>query len=68
MLAQSLMRPYPVTIPMVVLVSLVLFYTFIGDQMPGRRLHVPALALDRALPLQPAWALVYGSLSFFQRS
>ncbi len=64
-LAQSLRRPYPVSIPMVVLVSLVPFYIFIGDQMPGRRLHVPALAFDRALPLQPAWALVYGSLYLF---
>jgi membrane-associated phospholipid phosphatase len=33
--------------------------------MPGRTLHVPELALDRALPLQPAWAIVYGVLYLF---
>lgn len=66
MVAQSLTRPYPVTIPMVVLVSLVPFYIFIGQMMRGRtELHVPALALDRALPLQPAWAMVYATLYLF---
>jgi membrane-associated phospholipid phosphatase len=51
---------------MVLLVSMVPFYIFIGDVlMPGRTLHVPELALDRAVPLQPAWALVYGALYLF---
>ena len=63
--AQSLNRPYRVTLSMVVLVSLVPFYIFIAELMPGRTLHVPALALDRVVPLQPAWALVYGSLYLF---
>ena len=27
--------------------------------------HVPELALDRAVPLQPAWMLVYGSIWVF---
>lgn len=62
MVAQSLMRPYRVTIPMVVLVLLVPLYLFIPELMPGRTLHVPELALDRVIPLRPAWALVYGSL------
>ena len=31
----------------------------------GGTLHVPALALDRILPLQPGWALVYGALYLF---
>ncbi len=65
MVAASLTRPYPVTLPMVVLVSLVPFYIFIAELMPGRALHVPELALDRGVPLQPAWALVYGSLYLF---
>ena len=66
MVAQSLNRPYPVSIPMVVLVSLVPFYIFIGSLMRGRTLlHVPAIALDHAVPLQPAWAMVYGSLYLF---
>ena len=50
---------------MVLLVSLVPFYIFIGEMMPGRTLHVPELALDRAVPLQPVWALVYGCLYLF---
>lgn len=62
---QSLTRPYRVTLSMVVLVLLVPFYIFIPELMPGRTLHVPELALDRAIPLQPAWALVYGSLYLF---
>jgi membrane-associated phospholipid phosphatase len=65
MVAESLRRPYRVTIPMVALVMLVPFYIFIGESMPGRTVHVPALALDGALPLQPAWALVYGTLYLF---
>jgi membrane-associated phospholipid phosphatase len=50
---------------MVVLVSLVPFYIFIAELMPGRILHIPELALDRAMPLRPAWGLVYGSLYLF---
>src|SRR3989442_76596 len=41
------------------------FYIFIAELMPGRTLHVPELALDRVVPLQPTWALVYGSLYLF---
>ena len=33
--------------------------------MAGRTLHVPELALDRSVPLEPAWALVYGALYLF---
>lgn len=55
-------RPQPVTIPMVLLFAIVPFYIFIGDLFPDRPLHVPELALDRAIPLQPAWSVVYGSL------
>jgi membrane-associated phospholipid phosphatase len=65
MVVQSLTRPYPVSVPMVVLVSLVPFYIFIARLMPGRTLHAPALALDRVVPLVPAWALVYGSVYLF---
>lgn len=62
---QSLNRPYRVTLPMVVLVSLVPFYIFIAQLMSGRTLHVPELALDRVIPLQPTWALIYGALYLF---
>jgi membrane-associated phospholipid phosphatase len=65
MVVESLTRPYPVSIPMIVLVVLVPFYIFIPGLMPGRPPHVPELALDRVVPLQPAWALVYGSLYLF---
>jgi membrane-associated phospholipid phosphatase len=50
---------------MVALALLVPFYIFIAELMPGRAVHAPALALDRLLPLQPAWSLVYGSLYLF---
>ncbi|MFY9820594.1 MAG: phosphatase PAP2 family protein [Thermoanaerobaculia bacterium] len=65
MVAESLSRPYPVSISMVVLVSLVPFYIFIAELARERTLHVPALALDRVVPVQPAWALVYGPLYLF---
>ncbi|MGH9892250.1 MAG: phosphatase PAP2 family protein [bacterium] len=63
-LGQSLTRPYPVTIPMVLLVSLVPFYLVIAGRAPGA-VHAPAVAWDRQLPLVPAWALVYGALYLF---
>ena len=64
-LVRALTRPYPVTLPMVAFVSLVPLYIFIGRAIAGRPLHTPALALDRLLPLVPAWALVYGSVYLF---
>ncbi len=63
--AESLNRPYRVSLSMVVLVSLVPFYIFIGELARERTLHVPLLALDRIVPLQPIWALVYGPLYLF---
>lgn len=50
---------------MVALLLLVPGYIFIAQTMPGRALHEPALVFDRALPLQPAWALVYGAVYLF---
>ena len=47
------------------LVSLVPLYFGIGATTLGRPLHTPEVALDRAVPLQPAWMLVYGSLYVF---
>lgn len=55
-------RPQPVTLPMVLLFALIPLYLFIGNLFPDRPLNVPELALDRAIPLQPAWSVVYGSL------
>ena len=50
---------------MVLLVSLVPFYIFIAEWTGDRVHHVPAIALDRAMPLAAAWALVYGALYLF---
>jgi membrane-associated phospholipid phosphatase len=46
-------------------VSLVPLYFGIGAHTLGRPLHMPEFALDRAVSLQPAWMLVYGSLWVF---
>jgi membrane-associated phospholipid phosphatase len=65
MVSQSLARPYRVTVPMVVLVALVPLYILVPELLPPKTRHVPELALDRALPLVPFWALVYGALYAF---
>jgi membrane-associated phospholipid phosphatase len=65
MLAASFARPYPVTVPMVVLMALVPVYVFIPGTLPDRPQFVPELALDRRLPLLPAWAIVYGTAYLF---
>ena len=65
MIAESLTRPYPVSLPMLVLVSLVPLYLVIADFAHGRTLHAPALSWDHAVTVQPAWAFVYGSLYAF---
>jgi len=65
MAARTLTRPYRVSLPMIALALLVPFYIFIAELIKGRTLHAPELPLDRALPLQPVWALIYGSLYLF---
>ena len=65
LVAGSLNRPYPVSLAMVALVSLVPCYIFIASSVTGRTVYVPETALDRLVPLQPAWALVYGALYMF---
>lgn len=65
MVVEALTRPYRVTVPMVVLVSLVPFYIFIPGLVSGRKTHVPRLPLDDLVPLRPTWALVYGALYLF---
>ena len=57
-----LTRPQPVTLPMVVLFSLVPCYIFVGVAVSGRDAVVPAIALDYALPVRSEWSLVYFSL------
>lgn len=65
MVAETLTRPYRVTLPMVLLVLLVPVYLFIPDLTPGDAVYAPEIPLDRLVPLRPAWSLVYGALYWF---
>lgn len=65
LIVQTLVRPYPVSVPMVVLVSLVPVYLFIARFVAAGTVHRPALPVDDLLPLQPVWALVYGAVYLF---
>lgn len=64
-LVRALVRPYQVTWSMVALVTLIPGYLVIADFAAGVPLYNPELGLDRAIPLQPGWALVYGALYAF---
>jgi membrane-associated phospholipid phosphatase len=64
-MVESLNQPYRVPRSLVVLVSLVPGYLVIGQFLPGRAIHAPELPLDRLLPVEPVWALVYGTLYLF---
>ena len=55
-------RPQRVTLPMVALATIIPFYLYIGHLVHGGPVHVPAIALDHAIPVEPAWAPVYLSL------
>ena len=55
-------RPQPVTIPMVMLFAIIPFYLYIGVLTRGRIAHVPELALDRVVPMESSWSLIYLSL------
>lgn len=61
----ALTRPYRVTLPMLLLVSLVPLYIFIAAANRGRAVHAPAVSLDALIPLVPAWSLVYGAVYLF---
>lgn len=65
LVVQSLRRPYRVPLPMILLFALVPLYIFIPELFPPQTRHAPALPLDHALPLVPAWSLVYGALYGF---
>jgi len=62
MAAGMFRRPQPVTVAMVVLFAIIPFYLVIGVVVAGGPVNVPELALDAAVPLQPSWSVVYGSL------
>jgi len=50
---------------MVTLMLLVPCYLFIANRVAVGPVHAPELPWDRALPLQPIWALIYGALYMF---
>ncbi|HVE72186.1 MAG TPA: phosphatase PAP2 family protein [Thermoanaerobaculia bacterium] len=50
---------------MVLLVALVPLYIFIPELLPSATRYRPELPVDRALPLVPFWALIYGALYAF---
>ena len=55
----------PNTILLVVFVALVFSYFPMAAATRGRTLFVPELALDRAIPIEPAWMPMYISLWLF---
>ena len=57
--------PLTNTVLLLVFAALVLSYFAMAAVTPGRTLFVPELALDRAVPLRPAWTPVYLSLWVF---
>ena len=59
---ESLTRPYPATLPMLLLMSMVPLYIVIAVQIEAGPLHRPAVALDAAIPVWPVWAIIYGAL------
>jgi membrane-associated phospholipid phosphatase len=67
MVVAMLTRPFPlrlrVVVPAITLMALVPCYLVIAAVTRGRTLHMPELPLDRMVPLQPAWAVIY--LSYF---
>jgi membrane-associated phospholipid phosphatase len=50
---------------MVTLMLLVPCYLLIANRAAVGTVHAPELAWDRALPLQPIWALIYGALYMY---
>lgn len=58
-------RPYPNAAPALVLALLIPGYHVIASINRERNLSTPELALDRAIPLEPAWMLAYGSIWLF---
>jgi membrane-associated phospholipid phosphatase len=56
---------YAHPIPTLLLAALVPVYFIINAITSGRTVFVPELALDRAVPLEPVWILVYSSMWVF---
>lgn len=57
--------PYPHVMPALVLAVVIPAYPIIAGFNRGRPLNTPDMAIDRAIALEPAWMLVYGSVFLF---
>ena len=61
--ARLFSRPQLVTFPMIALALIIPVYLLIGSAlMRAHTLHAPAVALDSAIPVDPAWSVIYLSL------
>jgi hypothetical protein len=61
--ARLFTRPQPVTISMIALALIISSYLVIsGALVPGRTIYMPLVWLDHALPVEPAWSVIYLSL------
>ena len=58
-------EPYAHPGPTIALAILGPVYMVINTNTSGRTVYVPELPLDRAIPLEPAWIVVYGSMYVF---
>jgi membrane-associated phospholipid phosphatase len=57
--------PFHSVAPALALALVIPGYHVIASLNRGRRPHLPALALDRVITVEPAWMLVYGSVFLF---
>jgi len=64
-IADRLRQPYPNTVPVLLLALIMPGYHVIVAINRGRAVHMPELALDRAIPLEPLWMIAYGSIWIF---
>lgn len=62
---RALRRPFRVTWSLLLLFALIPCYLVIADLASKSPRSNPELSLDRAIPLQPGWALVYGGFYAF---
>lgn len=64
-ISERLRRPYPNTVPAILLALIIPGYHVIVAINRDRAVYMPELALDRAIPVQPIWMLAYGSIYIF---
>ena len=61
-IVELMTRPQRMTAPIIVLFCLIPGYLVIGYLSRGRALHVPELPLDRMMPVNEGWSIIYLSL------